>query len=116
MASTYNFPTHIKGDTFDGATFNIKVNDVSVDLTGTIITMDLRLTLDGISQKRLTSVGDADITIALPETLGQFSINNQIIDVDAGKYYYDIQILFPDSTVKTYIRGIWLITQDVTHE
>lgn len=112
----YNFPTHIKGDTFDGALFTISLNATAIDLTDAIITMDLRETKNGVSVKRLTSVGDADITIDIDPTLGKFSINNQIIDVDAGRYYYDIQIEFPDNTVKTYVSGTWLITQDVTYE
>jgi len=116
MASTYNFPTHIKGDTFDGAQFTLSLNGSAIDLTDAIITMDMRLTPSGVSVKRLTSVGDADITIGTPASDGIFTINNQIIDVDAGKYYYDIQTEFPDGTVKTYIQGIWLIIQDVTYD
>jgi len=112
----YNFPTHIKGDTFDGALFTLSLNTVAIDLTGAIITMDLRATKDGVSAKRFTSVDDADITIDADPTLGKFSINNQIIDVDAATYYYDIQIEFPDNTIKTYISGTWHIVQDVTYD
>ena len=115
-SNRYDFPQITKGDTFDGVHFTLLVNTALVNLTGAVITMDLRLTKTGASVKRFTSVNDADITIDSPGTLGVFEFNNQIIDVDAGQYFYDIQILFPDNTVKTYIEGRWTVTQDVTYE
>jgi len=114
-ASRYDFPQIIKGDTFDGLSFTLSVNTVLVDFTDAIITMDLRLDKTGVSVKRFTSVGDADITIESPKTSGKFKFNSQIINVDAGIYYYDIQILFPNTVVKTYIEGRWTILQDVTY-
>jgi hypothetical protein len=114
--STYNFPSHTKGDTFDGVEFTLLVNNTLVDLTGAIILMDLRLEKDGAKIEEFTSVGDANITISSPGTLGVFTFNNQTIDVTAARYYYDIEIEFQDGTKKTYIRGTWQITQDVTYE
>jgi hypothetical protein len=115
MAS-YNIPSVIKGDNFNGVLFTISVNNVPIDLTGAIITMDLRLTKLGVSAKRFTSVGNAGITIVAPATDGKFTLNNQVIDITATKYFYDIQIVFADGTVKTYICGRWEIIQDVTYD
>ena len=116
MASRYDFPETIKGDTFNGILFTIKVNDVALNLTDAEINMDLRLTPTGDSVKRFTSVGDADITISATPTDGIFTFNRQIIDVTANNYKYDIQIVLADDTVKTYISGNWKIVQDVTYD
>jgi len=116
MASDYNFPSHIKGDTFNGVLFTLELNGVPIDLTNCILTMDLRLTKAGVSVERFTSVADEHITISSPPTLGTFTFNNQIISVNAGDYFYDIQLVFPDGIIKTYISGRWKIIQDVTYD
>jgi len=116
MASRYDFPETIKGDTFNGILFTILVNDVGLDLTDAEINMDLRLTPTGASVERFTSVGDVNITISATPTDGKFTFNRQIIDVAANNYKYDIQITLADDTVKTYISGNWKIIQDVTYE
>jgi len=111
----YDFPKTIKGDTFNGTLFTVTVNDLALDLTNAIVKMDLRLTPTGTIAKSFTSVGDADITISATPTDGKFTINRQIIDIDAGTYAYDIEIELADGTIKTYISGNWTIIQDVTH-
>lgn len=113
--TTYNFPSHIKGDTFDGAAFTLTLNGAAIDLTDSIITMDVRLVKTGVSAKRFTSVANENITITVPLE-GKFEINNQVVDINAGRYFYDIQIEFPDGTIKTYISGTWTIVQDVTYD
>ena len=115
MASRYDFPQVIKGDTFNGILFTIKVNSVALDLTDAEINMDLRLALTGASVKRFTSVNDEHITISATPSDGTFTFNNQLINVPAENYKYDIEITFADDTVKTYIYGNWTIIQDVTH-
>jgi len=92
-------------------------NNVALDLTGAVVEMDIRLTKTSTtSAKRFTSVGDAGITIVAPATDGKFILNRQIIDVDAAKYYYDLEITLADGTVKTYIYGFWPILQDITYD
>lgn len=106
--------THIKGDTFDAVNFEIKINSVIKDLTGAEIKMQLRKCYtDTTAALSLSSVGGSGITITSP-TLGQFSINKQIIDIPAFDYLYDIQIKFANNDVKTYIAGNFTITPEVT--
>ena len=31
-----------------------------------------------------------------------------------GKYYYDLQATFADGTVQTYLRGQFIVTEDIT--
>lgn len=113
--ATYTIPTTKRGDTFDGVLFEITVNGTKLDLTGATIKMDMRLNSTGILAKEFTS--GAGITISSPLTDGKFTLDEQVIDIDAGTYVYDIEITWvgPPVVVKTYISGTWLITQDVTH-
>lgn len=106
--------SHIKGDTFDQVNFELKVNDVVKNLTGAIIRMQLRTNPDSVTPAlSLTSVSGAGITITSPTT-GLFKINEQIIDIPVYDYEYDIEIKFADNTVKTYVSGIFSITQEIT--
>jgi hypothetical protein len=111
-----NLPDAIKGDTWDGIIFTVKVNDVAVDLGGsTIITMDMRLTPTGVVAKNFTTVGGGGITILSPTSAGKFQLDPWDVDIDANIYCYDIQILFDNGETKTYIGGNFEIIQDVTY-
>lgn len=106
--------SHIKGDTFDEVNFELKINDAIVNLTGATIRMQLRTNVNDVTPAlSLTSVANAGITINAP-TLGQFKINQQIIDIAIGNYLYDIQITYSSGVVKTYIKGTFTITQEIT--
>jgi len=106
--------SHIKADTFDQVNFELKINNVAKNLTGAIIRMQLRTNPnDATPALSLTSVGGAGITITSP-TAGLFRINTQIIDIPVYDYEYDIEIKFADNTVKTYVQGIFSITQEIT--
>ena len=114
MATTYNFPDHIKGDTMQAVNFTVTVNSSALDLTGATIKMDLR-TSNGNLRKRFSSVDDDGISITNAAG-GVFSVLEQIIDVPAMTYNYDIEITLSDDTVNTYISGTWTILQDQTYD
>lgn len=105
--------THIKGDTFEAVNFQMLVNSVALNLTGCTLRMQLRKEYGGVIFLALTSVASAGITITNP-TSGIFSINRQIINLDAYNYIYDIELIKADGTVKTYVSGNFSITNDVT--
>lgn len=104
--------SHIKGDTFEAVNFEIKIDNVVVNLTNTIIRMQLRKEYGGVVALSLTSIANAGITITNAAN-GLFKINEQIINIDASNYIYDIQFDF-NGVVKTYISGDFLIKNDVT--
>jgi hypothetical protein len=110
--SQLNFE-HYKGDTFKEVPFEIKINNVEIDLTGAIVKMQLRKEYGGVVGLTLTSVASAGITIT-DASNGKFKINNQIINIEAFNYIYDIEIHFLDNTVSTWVKGNFLITNDVT--
>jgi hypothetical protein len=113
-AITYQIPDAIQGDTFDGIEYDVTVNGTTIDLTSATIKMDLRTSPTGALVLSLDSDGNG-LTILTPPTDGKFTIDQQIVDVPARTYSYDIEIDFHDGRVKTYISGTWPITQDVTH-
>jgi glyoxylate utilization-related uncharacterized protein len=104
--------THKRGDTFEAVNFEIMINEVAVDLTDTVIRMQLRKEYGGVIALNLTSIDNAGLTI-IDAINGLFKINEQIINIDAGNYLYDIQFNF-DGEIKTYVSGNFLITNDVT--
>jgi hypothetical protein len=109
---SYNF-THIKGDTFDEMPFAIVKNSVALNLTGATIRMQLRRECGGLIALSLTSVASAGITIT-NAVGGLFKINKQIINIASGNYAYDLEIIFSDGTVKTWLSGEFLIECDIT--
>ena len=114
----FNFPDHIKNDTFGGVLITITINSIALDLTtASSINMDLRLppvtVTSPIVEHYSTTTGD--IVIDANPTLGKFTVlKDTIIDVAANTYRYDIEIQFTSGVVKTYVGGNWRILQDVT--
>lgn len=104
---------NIKGDTFDEVSFELLLNSNPYSLVDAVIRMQLRKEYGGIVFLSLTSVANAGITITNAAN-GLFKINEQIIDICAFNYIYDIEIEFGDGTVRTYISGNFLIKNDVT--
>ena len=109
---TYKIPDAVKGDTFIGVTFNLVVNAAPVDLTGAAIKMQLKGSTNSATVALTLEIGSG-ITV-VDAVNGIFEIDAQIIDITPLCYFYDIQITFPDATVKTYIKGRWEITPEVT--
>lgn len=105
--------THLKGDTFEAVNFQMLINTIPLNLTGCTLRMQLKKEYGGIAFLSLTSVASAGITITNPVS-GLFEINKQIINIDAFNYVYDIELIKADGTVKTYIKGNFSITNDVT--
>lgn len=102
-----------RGDTFMEVPFQINVNAVPLDLTGAILRMQLRTDYGGDVYLDLTSVNDNGLTITNP-TNGEFKINQRIIELEAFSYKYDIQITLANGEVKTWIEGIFNVSNDVT--
>ena len=106
--------THTKGDTFNEVAFEVKKNGTAINLTGATIKMQLRKQYSDVSAVlSLTSVGSAGITIT-NATSGHFKINAQIIDIEVFNYVYDIQFNLSSGEVKTYVKGGFNVTPEVT--
>jgi hypothetical protein len=105
--------SHIQGDTFEAVNFEVVKNGDALDLTGAVIRMQLRKECGGIPILSFTSVASAGLTITNAAS-GLFKINRQIINISEFNYLYDIEILFADQTVKTWISGNFSIQCDIT--
>jgi hypothetical protein len=106
--------THTKGDTFSEVAFEIKKNTVAINLTGATIRMQLRKNYSDVTPTlSLTSAGSAGITITTAAS-GLFKINAQIIDIEVYNYVYDIQFTLSTGEVRTYVKGGFNVTPEVT--
>ena len=109
---TYNIPRHLRGDTWDGINaIGIKVNNIPVVLSGTLITMELREDYD---TPVVLTFSTATSTILVQESLSSISIPPRLIDIPTATYKYDLQVVYPNTTTKTYMGGSWEIYFDIT--
>ena len=111
-SAKYNFKDHIKGDTFKQQVFTFSKNDAPINLTGASIKIQFKKNKSDSSAALTLEIGTG---ITLTDAVnGEFAIDEQIIDLTPGQYYYDIQLTQADSTVFTYVSGNINILQDVT--
>jgi hypothetical protein len=108
---TYN-ATLKRGDTFNGIQIELLVNGTASNLTGASIKCQFRPNSKIGAVVKTIQIGSG-ITIT-NATAGQFRIDPFVADLDTGKYFYDVQITFSSGVVKTYLEGIFDVTQDVT--
>lgn len=106
---TYNFPDHVKGNTFSGAEFTINVDGTPLDLTSAAVEMVLKV-WDNEGDNAVLSL-NTSITDA---SNGVFEIDSQTIDIPAHCYVYDIKITLQSGSVKTYIRGSFNVIQNIS--
>ncbi len=98
---TYNFPTHVSGDTFLGVDFQLVINGVEKSLSGAKIIMRV-----GVKE---FSSGRGEIAI-INEAQGRFRFIEQVINLRPMTYRYKMVFIFPGGRRKSYLTGIWTIT------
>ena len=99
--ATYNFPTHVKGDTFLGVNFTLSNLSGPINITNSVITLDA-------SNNRSLSSALNEIVIT-NGAAGEFSIPEQIIDWRAGTYRYKLYVVYASGRKRTYLQGTWII-------
>jgi len=110
---TYTIPPHKRGDTWNGInSITITVNNVPVDFTGASIKMEFRQSID--SPVVLTLSTETSSIIITNPPAGVIQIPPRMIEIPYTKYFYDLQVTFPNDVVKTYMSGSWTITPDIT--
>lgn len=110
------FPNHKKGDTFEGKTIKLYVgtgpDKVPMDLTGVTAKMEFRPL--GVRTPAFV-FQTSDNTLTIPNPIdGTIIMQPRILDANAGDYNYDLQLIFPNGNVKTFLTNVWKIVQDVT--
>jgi len=105
--TTYNFPNHLKGDTFLA-----KQIDLGFSVVGAIIEMQFRVQGSSTFTFEWSTVNNT-ITVS-NASLGIIIMNQRILDFYPTNYVYDFQITDASGNVKTYFKGSLLIEQDIT--
>jgi len=115
MAERYNFPTLMRGDTFEALEFEFLINDVAINLTGYQILCKFRK--GGKTGKEVKSILIGSGITITDMILGKFEIDRfQTNNLRAGRYYYDIEIIDSNGISDTYIEGTIELIQDTTYE
>jgi hypothetical protein len=113
MASIYNIPTLIKGDTFKDLQFTLSINSVAEDLTDYTIACKFR---KNTKTGRIAKAIDTTAGITLVDAInGVFKIDAFTCDFDVATYYYDIEFTNGSGEIDTYIQGTFKVEQDVTY-
>jgi|TARA_R110002153_G_scaffold136200_1_gene286044 hypothetical protein len=114
--ANYNFKDRYKGDTSNAVQFTVTETisgvTTSVNLTGAVITMQIRKGSTNSLIKELNTV--SGITI-VDGTNGIFSVDSFLLDIKPSQYHYDIQFNFVGGVVKTYLKGIFNVVNDITN-
>lgn len=106
--------SHLKGDTYpreNDFLYTITKNGAPLDLTDAIIDIEFRVAAD--HDPIMTWSTETDKIIIVDPTAGQFKYAEQIIDIKAGTYNYDVQITI-DEEVLTPLKGKLTVVQDIT--
>jgi hypothetical protein len=107
IPAVWKWKDHYKGSTFTPK--NIKFN---FDITGAVITCQLKASQgSGVIKEWKTNVNITVIDLLTGEI-----VLNQIDEFkpNAGSYIWDLQIKFSDGTGNTYLRGSQQVVQDIT--
>jgi hypothetical protein len=108
---TYDIPSHRRGDTWDGInSISININGVPVNLSGAEVKMEFRQSVDAPVAMTF-STATSSILLLNANTI---RILPKKIEVPFAKYYYDLQVTYPNGAVKTYMEGTWPIVHDIT--
>lgn len=102
-----------RGDSWSGFMSQITMNGTPLNLSGSLIKMDLKKDSCDCSAVLALSSPDAGITILNPLS-GIFQVDPRIIDILPRDYDYDIQITLSSLQVITPMGGIFTILSDVT--
>jgi hypothetical protein len=102
--------SHTLGDTFTRH-FGWKAGDDYVDFTGCTVLAQIKTDKTGASLATLiVTLGDGS---AFPNISLSLS-NTASLDLGVGTFFYDVQIIHTDGSVRTYIEGKFKQTQDIT--
>jgi len=109
---TYNFPDAVLGDSYGDVQFEILLNTVAANLTGSEIRMWL------VDSKGLVATTeystDNDKIVITDAVAGKFKIVFGILTLAPGVYNHDIEITFADGTIKTWVKGSLTVLNDKT--
>ena len=113
LPGTFDWPAQYAGDTAGAQSFNISRNGIPINLTGAVVRMQVRECGRPIPVLDLASNDGVSIVITDAES-GMFRVGYYRNPPAPGSYVYDLEVTFPDGSVKTYLRGSYTIAGEVT--
>ena len=105
--TVYNFPDHIKGDTFKERRINL-----GFDITDTVVKMQFKVADNSNAFFQWSTEDDTFLVESLSE--GILLMNKAILNFPPVTYFYDLQVIDVDGNVTTYFKGSLSILNDVT--
>lgn len=90
--------------------FTLLADTTPINVVGSTVLIQVRKGCGGVLALTLTNGSGV--------TIGGVN-NNQItvsklVNIDKGNYIWDMQVTFPNTTVKTYLEGNYIVYDDVT--
>lgn len=118
IPSTYNFPKHKKGDTFNGHTFQISTGPEGgpfnyVDFSNAVAKLQLKRGAFANKALEWTSE-DGSIVFDVDGKIIMNAKTGVQMDIEAGIYYYDLQVVLGNGVTNTYLTGTFEIVNDYT--
>lgn len=116
MGKKYNFEGHTKGDTYISPILELIINGTVVDLANYTIKMQVRRFAAKTSPVVIEfSTDNGTFEIVGASTDGKFKIKEEVVDVPAMVYKYDIKFT-NNITGKTrrWIKGNFPVIEEVT--
>lgn len=115
----YDFLTHYRQDGLKPFTVVLKYSSgTPIDLTGATVRMQLRAIYNNGKAWEFSTVEgeDTDTLLTLPDPANGVIQFPEILtwDIRASKYDYDLEVTDSTGFVRTYLRGIWAVNQDIT--
>lgn len=110
LPQVYDFLPRLTGDTWPGIVFSIEVDSVAEDFTGCIVEIAFKKSHLTSTVSLLLSTETSDITIST----NVITVEPRILELLPGSYIYDLQVTYPDSRVRTFLKGSFKVLRDVT--
>jgi len=108
---TRNF-TIVTNDTFSGSVTLIDTaTQTPIDLTGATVRMDVKADYAAATPVALSFAAGSGLT--LDEPAGKVSFS-KTMSIPPAEYVYDLQVTFPGSIVRTYLRGRIKVLEEAT--
>ena len=109
----HSITPHVSGDSWEG------IDLISIAINGAPPLFPLA---SAKIQFRRTSLGSVALTLDTANNsiviedaaLWQISVPSRVVAIDPGDYCWDLQTIDTNGQIKTYLKGVWPILEDIT--
>ena len=114
LPAVYDWPSAVKGDTFDGvAITGVTVDGANPASTLSSTKIQFRPSIASTTTSLELTSADSEITISNVTTWA-CTVVPFTIALAAGTYYYDWEFTDASGNIRTYLAGRWHIAEHVT--